>query len=151
MSAAQILPHVNASLNALATVLLVIGYLLIKQRRERAHRWTMLACFGVSIAFLACYLVYHALAGSRKFPSTAPDLARYFYYAVLLSHVVLAAAVPVLAIVTIISGLRDRRKTHLKWAKITFPIWLYVSVTGVVVYVMLYQLFRPLESSATIP
>jgi uncharacterized membrane protein YozB (DUF420 family) len=148
---ADILPHVNASLNSLATVLLVVGYVLIKQRLERAHKTTMLACFGVSVVFLVSYLVYHAIAGSRPFPETAPVLIRRFYYAILITHVVLAAAVPFLAIATIVLGLKDRRAAHRRWAKITFPIWLYVSVTGVIVYVMLYQVFPPLESGGTIP
>lgn len=134
------LPHVNASLNALATVLLVAGFVLIKRRQEAAHKWTMLACFGVSVVFLACYLTYHYYAGSKKFPTDT--IVRYPYYAILLTHVVLAALVPFLAIATIITGLRDNRPWHLRLAKWTFPIWLYVSVTGVVVYLMLYQLYR---------
>lgn len=139
----EILPHVNASLNGLATVLLLIGYALIKQRRETAHKWTMLACFGVSALFLASYLTYHALAGSKKFPSDAPEAARYFYYAILLSHVLLAAIVPFLALATIYFGLADRRGWHVRLARWTFPIWLYVSVTGVIVYLMLYQIYAP--------
>ena len=148
---ASILPHVNASLNALATILLVVGYVQIKRGRETAHRNTMLACFGVSVIFLVCYLVYHAIAGSRPFPKTAPDLARIFYFTILISHVVLAAAVPFLAIVTIVLGLKDKRDKHRRWAKYTFPIWLYVSITGVVVYLMLYHLFLPPASPGTIP
>jgi putative membrane protein len=139
------LPHVNASLNALATVLLVAGFVLIKQRRETAHKWTMLACFGVSVLFLASYLTYHyQLEGvSKKFPSYPPTAVRYTYYGILLTHVILAAAVPVLAIATIYLGLSDKRRAHRRLAKWTFPIWLYVSVTGVIVYLMLYQLYPP--------
>ena len=140
-----LLPHVNASLNALATALLIAGFVLIKQRRETAHKWTMLACFGVSVIFLASYLTYHfQLEGvSKKFPSYPPPAIRYTYYAILLTHVVLAAAVPFLAVGTIYLGLADKRHAHLRLAKWTFPIWLYVSVTGVIVYLMLYQLYPP--------
>mgnify|MGYP002623132074 CR=1 FL=1 len=151
----NILPHVNASLNGIATVLLVVGFILIKRAQklpekrlqlENAHKWTMLGCFGVSVLFLCCYLFYHIVVMdglSKKFPTTAPDAVRYFYYGILLTHVILAAVVPFLAVATIYFGLRDRRKAHRRLAKWTFPIWLYVSITGVVVYVMLYQLYRP--------
>ena len=144
----HILPHVNASLNALATILLVVGFILIKQRKENAHKWTMLGCFGVSVLFLGCYLFYHLVVMdglSKKFPVDA-GAVRYVYYVILLTHVVLAAVVPFLAVATIYFGLRDRRKAHLRVAKWTFPIWLYVSVTGVVVYLMLYQIYRPDEA-----
>jgi uncharacterized membrane protein YozB (DUF420 family) len=133
------LPHVNAALNALATLLLVLGVWLIRRGREAAHKRTMLSCFAVSTAFLVCYLVYHACAGSKKFPPAAPQPVRYFYFALLISHIVLAAAVPVLAIWTIVLGLKDRRAAHRRLARWTFPIWLYVSVTGVAVYAMLYH------------
>jgi putative membrane protein len=142
-SIVEILPHVNASLNGAATVLLIVGYVLIKQRREQAHKWTMLSCFAVSVAFLVCYLVYHALVGSKRFPDYPPAAIRYTYPAILLTHVVLAAAVPFLAVATIYFGLRDRRQRHVRLARWTFPIWLYVSITGVVVYMMLYQIFPP--------
>ena len=139
------LPHVNASLNALATVLLVAGYVQIKRRQETAHKWTMLACFGVSVLFLACYLTYHfnIPGGSKRFPSYPPISIQYAYKGLLLTHVVLAALVPFLAIATITTGLRDARLWHRRLAKVTFPIWLYVSVTGVIVYLLLYQLFPP--------
>jgi uncharacterized membrane protein YozB (DUF420 family) len=141
----EILPHMNAALNALATLLLVIGYVQIKRRQEAAHKWTMLACFGVSVVFLACYLTYHfnIPGGSKRFPSYPPALVRYGYYALLLSHVLLAAAVPFLAVITIWLGLADRRVAHRKIAWWTFPIWLYVSITGVLVYLLLYQLYPP--------
>ena len=141
----EILPHMNAALNALATLLLVIGYVQIKRRQEAAHKWTMLACFGVSAVFLACYLTYHfnIPGGSKRFPSYPPALVRYGYYALLLSHVLLAAAVPFLAVITIWLGLADRRVAHRKIAWWTFPIWLYVSITGVLVYLLLYQLYPP--------
>ena len=141
----EVLPHVNASLNALATVLLVVGYVLIKRRQEIAHKWTMLSCFGVSVVFLACYLTYHfnIPGGSKRFPSYPPDWIRYGYYSLLLTHVLLAAAVPFLAVITIWLGLTDRRAAHRKLAWWTFPIWLYVSITGVMVYLLLYQLYPP--------
>jgi len=140
-----VLPHINATLNALATVLLVVGYVQIKRRQEIAHKWTMLACFGVSTVFLACYLTYHfnIPGGSKRFPSYPPDAIRYGYYALLLSHVFLAAAVPFLAVITIWLGLADRRRAHRKIAWWTFPIWLYVSITGVIVYLLLYQIYPP--------
>ena len=134
-------PHLNAALNATSMVLLVTGYLLIKRGRERAHKITMLSCFGVSVLFLASYLYYHLVWGGRQFPLQAATAVRYTYYAILLTHVVLAAVVPVLAIVTITKGLRDNRASHRRWARWTFPIWLYVSITGVLVYFVLYILY----------
>lgn len=144
MEWARQLPHLNAGLNGLATVLLIVGYALIRQRREKAHRRVMLACFGVSIVFLMSYLTYHTVVKTHTpFPSYPPPAIRTTYYVVLFSHIVLAALVPVMAIVTIVLGLKDRRASHRRWAKWTFPIWLYVSVTGVIVYFMLYQLYPP--------
>lgn len=140
------LPHINVSLNSLATLLLIVGFVLIKQKREAAHRNVMLATFGVNMVFLVCYLTYHYYAGSKQFPKdpeVAPTAIRYFYYALLASHVLLAAAVPVLAVWTIYLGLKGRRESHKKLAKWTWPIWLYVSVTGVIVYLMLYQIYVP--------
>jgi putative membrane protein len=144
-SIVPLLPHVNASLNALATVLLVLGYVQIKRRQEEAHKWTMLACFGVSVVFLASYLAYHfnLEGGSRPFPRDSPKPVRYTYYGILFTHVVLAAAVPFLASATIWLGMADRRQAHRRLARWTFPIWLYVSITGVIVYLMLYQLYPP--------
>jgi putative membrane protein len=137
----EYLPAVNASLNATAGVLLVVGLLLIKARREVAHKFVMLAAFAVSMVFLACYLYYHFHVGSVKF--TGPQPIRTVYYVILLTHVVLAATVPFLAGWTIYLGFADRRASHRRWANRTFPIWLYVSVTGVVIYLMLYHLYPP--------
>jgi putative membrane protein len=139
------LPHVNASLNGLATVLLVVGFVLIKFRQERAHKWVMLACFAVSAVFLASYLTYHfnIVGGSKNFPSSEYPEAAYVYYPILISHIILAVTVPFLTVGTIYLGLADKRPAHLRLAKWTFPIWLYVSVTGVIVYLMLYQIFPP--------
>mgnify|MGYP002528543263 CR=1 FL=1 len=145
--AIDVLPHVNAVLNALATVLLVTGFVLIKRGNITAHKWTMLSCFGVSVVFLVCYISYHqmwhAVTGERGKPFEYTGLAvRYCYYAILISHVALAVTVPFLASFTIYYGLRDQRRRHRAIARWTFPIWLYVSVTGVVVYLMLYHFFQ---------
>jgi putative membrane protein len=139
------LPALNAALNSLAAILLIVGYVLIKQKREVAHKWTMLGAFGVSVVFLVSYLTYHQLLfaneGIRGVPFTGPQPIRTLYYGMLLSHVLLAAAVPVLAIGTIYHGLKDNRPKHRRWAWWTFPIWLYVSVTGVLIYVLLYHVY----------
>ena len=123
------LPHVNASLNALATVLLVVGFLLIKRRQEQAHKWVMLACFGVSAIFLASYLTYHfnIVGGSKNFPSSEHPVAAYVYYPILISHILLAITVPFLAIGTIYLGLADKRRGHRRLATWPFPLWLDVS------------------------
>ena len=131
------LPTVNAILNATAAVLLVWGYTLIRQRRIEQHRRVMLAAFGTSIAFLICYLIYHAQVGSVHYPHTG--ILRGIYFTILITHTILAAAVPVLAIITLSRALKARFPQHRAIARWTFPIWLYVSVTGVVVYLMLYQ------------
>lgn len=138
------LPHINVSLNGLATLLLIVGFVLIKQKREKAHKRVMLATLGVSIAFLTCYLIYHFNVPSKPFPKdtdVAPLAARYFYYGLLLSHILLAATVPFLAIGSIYLGLTGKIAGHKRLSKWTWPIWLYVSVTGVIVYVMLYQVY----------
>jgi uncharacterized membrane protein YozB (DUF420 family) len=132
------LPAVNASLNATAAVLLVVGYALIRRRRVDAHRKTMVAALVCSVLFLASYLVYHAEVGSVRFQGTGA--ARTVYFAVLLTHTVLAAAVPFLAGVTVWRAWRKDFAAHRRIARWTLPIWLYVSVTGVVVYWMLYQI-----------
>jgi uncharacterized membrane protein YozB (DUF420 family) len=131
------LPIVNATLNATATVLLLIAYSFIRQRKIEAHRRTMLTAFAVSCVFLVCYLVYHYNVGSVKFDK--PGWVRTVYLLILFTHTVLAATVPFLAIITLRRGLKREDARHRKIARWTFPIWLYVSVTGVVVYVLLYQ------------
>ena len=132
------LPAVNAILNATAAVLLVCGYILIRRRRKQAHKRVMLAAFVTSCAFLACYLVYHWHVGSVRFPHSGA--LRTLYLSILGTHTVLAATVPVLAIITLNRGLSARFDKHRAIARWTLPIWLYVSVTGVVVYLMLYKL-----------
>jgi len=132
------LPTVNASLNALAAVFLVIGFVFIRQRRIAAQRACMLIAFGCSVLFLISYLTYHFHAGSVRFQGTGA--LRTFYLSLLLSHTVLAAVVPFLAAITLWRALAERFDKHRKIARWTLPIWLYVSVTGVVIYWMLYRL-----------
>jgi len=131
------LPAVNATLNAIAGVLLCVAYVLIRQRRIDAHRRTMIAAFATSSLFLICYIAYHAQVGSVRF--TRQGFVRPLYFTILITHVTLAAAVLPLAIVTLSRGLKARFKQHRAIARWTLPIWLYVSVTGVLVYVLLYQ------------
>jgi len=131
------LPAVNATLNALSGLLLLAGYFLIRARRIEAHRRCMLAAFATSALFLACYLVYHYEVGSVPF--TRQGIVRPIYFSILITHVVLAATVPPLALVTLSRGLQARYAKHRAIARWTLPIWLYVSVTGVLVYVLLYQ------------
>ena len=133
------LPAVNASLNALSGILLTIGYVFIKRRRIEAHRNTMLLAFASSTLFLISYVVYHAHAGSRPFPGAGP--IRMLYFAILISHILLAMAILPMAIVTLRRGLAGDYNRHRRIAKRTFPLWMYVSVTGVIVYWMLYQLY----------
>ena len=137
------LPKVNAGLNTLAAVLLIFGFGLIKSDRRGAHKACMLTAFCVSIAFLACYLTYHQAlkqytgAASKSFGGTG--IIRTVYYSILFPHIILAATVPVLAAMTIYRGLTKNWDAHRKLARITFPIWLYVSVTGLIIYLMLYH------------
>jgi uncharacterized membrane protein YozB (DUF420 family) len=132
------LPALNATLNATAAVLLTWGYKLIRAGRREAHRRVMLTAFSVSILFLISYLIYHAQVGSVAFQKTG--LIRGIYLTILGTHTVLAATVPFLAVVTLRRGLKNRIDAHRRLARWTLPIWLYVSVTGVVVYLMLYWL-----------
>ena len=133
-----VLPTVNAVLNATAFALLVRGRWLIRWKRIEEHRNTMIAAFVTSCLFLVCYLIYHAQVGSVPFQHTGA--LRVLYLTILTTHSVLAAAVPVLAIVTLRRGLAMRYEMHRRIARWTWPIWMYVSVTGVVVYLMLYHL-----------
>ena len=133
----RFLADVDASLNALATVLIIWGLVAVKQGRIELHKKLMLAATGVSALFLCCYLLYHATCEPVTF--RGEGAVKTFYYALLISHVVLAAVQVPLILRTVWLGLKDRREQHRKWAKVTAPIWLYVSVTGVVVYGMLYH------------
>jgi uncharacterized membrane protein YozB (DUF420 family) len=133
-----ILPSINAFLNATAAVLLVWGYMLIRRKQVATHRKVMITAFITSCLFLVCYVVYHAQVGSKHFEHTGA--LRTVYLSILGTHTVLAAAVPVLAIITLRRGLAARFDKHRRIARWTLPIWLYVSVTGVVVYLMLYHM-----------
>ena len=133
------LPTVNAALNGIAATLLAAGYVCIRRGRVDLHRRCMLAAFATSALFLVSYVAYHAQAGSRPF--TGEGAVRVVYFTVLVSHIVLAAAILPLAIVTLRRGLRRDDARHVALARWTLPIWLYVSVTGVVVYWMLYRLY----------
>jgi uncharacterized membrane protein YozB (DUF420 family) len=132
------LPALNAGLNTAAGVCLMIGYSFIRRGQIEAHRRCMLFAFAMSAIFLVSYLVHHARAGSV--PYVGPPDLRSLYFAILVPHVVLAASVVPLAVVTIFRGLKDQRRLHRKIARITLPIWMFVSVSGVVVYWMVYRL-----------
>lgn len=131
------LPAVNASLNAISGVLLLIAYRHIRARRIAQHRRFMLAAFATSSLFLVSYLVYHAQVGSVPF--TRQGFVRTLYFTILITHVTLAATVVPLALVTLSRGLKARYPQHRRIARWTFPVWMYVSVTGVLVYVLLYR------------
>jgi putative membrane protein len=133
-----VLPFVNALLNGASAVLLVAGYACIRCRRVTAHLRCMLAAFAVSTLFLVSYVVYHARAGSR--PYGGHGAVRAIYLVLLASHVVLAAAILPLALTTLSRAWRADYRRHARLARVTLPVWLYVSVTGVVIYVMLYRL-----------
>ena len=131
------LPTLNALLNGTSAALLVTGWFLIRSGRREAHRKAMTAAFVASVLFLASYLTYHAVVGSVRFPGTGT--ARAVYLSILLSHTILAAAAGPLALTVFVLARRGRFGTHRRLARWTLPIWLYVSVTGVVVYLMLYR------------
>ena len=137
------LPAVNAILNSTSAVLITIGYLFIRQRRITAHRACMVAAFCTSTLFLISYLTYHYYHGSTKF--SGQGAIRTLYFAILLSHTILAAVIVPLVLTTLYRAARGQFVSHARIARWTFPIWLYVSVTGVVVYLMLYKLYPPLQ------
>ena len=132
------LPAVNATLNATCALLLVIGWILIKRGRIRQHRAVMIAAVSTSALFLTSYLIYHAQVGSVRFTKTGA--IRTVYFTVLLTHTILAAVIVPMALVTLSRGLSGKYDPHRRIARWTMPIWLYVSITGVIVYVLLYQL-----------
>lgn len=138
MTGAPFLPTLNAGLNATAAVLLAAGYGLVRNGRKRAHRNVMIAAFAVSCAFLVSYLIYHYSAGTVRFRGTGA--VRTIYLSILATHTVLAVAVPPLAVMSLARGLGARYNAHRRIARWTLPVWLYVSVTGVVVYWMLYRM-----------
>lgn len=133
------LPALNATLNGIAAILLVTGYLFIKQGRRRQHQWCMLGALTTSALFLVSYVTYHLHAGSRPFPGQGP--IRVVYFAILITHVILAAVIVPLALLTALRGLRSQFDKHVRIARWTFPVWVYVSVTGVVIYLMLYEIY----------
>ena len=132
------LPSLNAALNSLSAILLIGGYLFIRSRNIKAHKTCMLAAFASSILFLISYLVYHYQVGSVPFQRQGG--IRLVYFTILLTHTILAITVVPLALVTLYRAFKERFDRHRRIARWTFPIWLYVSVTGVVVYWMLYQI-----------
>ncbi|HEY1250217.1 MAG TPA: DUF420 domain-containing protein [Thermoanaerobaculia bacterium] len=133
------LPAINATLNATSALLLLLAYRAIRGLRVERHRRLMLSAASTSAVFLACYLYYHAHVGSVRF--TGEGAVRPLYFAILISHTILAAAIVPLVLRTLYLGLRRRDDRHRRIARWTFPIWLYVSVTGVVIYLMLYQIY----------
>ena len=133
------LPALNAILNATSAVCLSLGFIAIKRGDRNAHKACMIAALVASALFLTSYVIYHAQAGSRPFPGQGP--IRLVYFAILISHVVLAAVILPLAIVTTSRGLAGRFDRHRAIARWTFPLWMYVSLTGIVVYLMLYQMY----------
>jgi uncharacterized membrane protein YozB (DUF420 family) len=135
----SIFPALNASLNGVSAVLIVTGHSFIRQGKVQLHRACMLAAVSASTVFLGCYLYYHAHVGSVHFPGQG--WARGLYFSILISHTILAAAVPVLVVLTLVFAFRQKFEHHRRIARWTYPIWLYVSVTGVVVYLMLYQFY----------
>ncbi len=135
------LPALNATLNSISLVLLIAGYRQIKRRNVEAHKRLMLAAFGVSIFFLISYLTYRFFGEEKRFGGKG--WIRPVYFFILITHVVLAATIPVLASRTLYLALRGRFDKHRRIARITFPIWVYVSVTGVIVYVLLFQIYGP--------
>ena len=129
------LPLLNASLNGMTTILLVIGYILIRKKKRQQHKNIMLTAFGTSAAFLVSYVIYHWFkSGPKQYTGAFPEI----YFFILITHIILAAIIIPLALITLYRGWSDQLKKHRKIAKITLPLWLYVSVTGVVIYLMLY-------------
>ena len=131
------LPLANAILNGTSTVLLIAGYYFIRNGQTRYHHRVMVTAFCVSCAFLISYLVYHASVGSVKY--TGQGWLRAVYFSILISHTLLAALVPPLAIITLVRAVRKRFDSHMRLARWTLPVWLYVSFTGVLIYLMLYR------------
>ena len=134
------LPHLNAFLNALSAVLICMGYLAIRKKKEQAHQRLMITAGIVSAAFLTSYLIYHFNHPVTKFKAKGP--VQYVYYFILFTHIILAVINLPMIIITFYRALKGQFEKHRRIARWTFPIWLYVSVTGVVVYVMLYHLYR---------
>ncbi|MEW6129085.1 MAG: DUF420 domain-containing protein [Acidobacteriota bacterium] len=135
----QFFPTLNACLNATSAVFLIAGYLMIRRRNMNTHRLCMLGAVTASILFLICYLIYHYNVGSVRFQG--PGWARITYLSILIPHTILAAVMVPFVITTLVRALRNQFQRHRRVARWTYPIWLFVSVTGVIVYLMLYHLF----------
>ena len=133
------LPALNATLNGAATLFLLAGYVFIRRRKIAAHRGFMLGALAASALFLISYVIYHANAGSKPFLGTGT--VRAVYFVILVTHIVLAAAIVPMVLLTLSRALKQRFDRHAAIARRTFPLWLYVSVTGVVIYLMLYRLY----------
>lgn len=134
------LPALNALLNSIATVLLTTGYFFIRRENVRGHKFCMLGACGVSCCFLVSYVTYHAIHGTTEFTHVTPGV-RLLYFVILIPHVILAATVVPMVLITVTRALKGRFDQHKRIARYTLPIWLYVSVTGVLVYLMLYEFF----------
>lgn len=141
MSFTESLPTVNALLNSTATILLTAGFLCIKTKREKAHRVCMLSAFAVSAVFLFFYVLHKYLVQGVHTPFAGEGLWRGVYYVMLFSHIVLAMFIVPLVLITLTLAIKGKREKHRAWARWTFPIWYYVSITGVLVYCFLYQWF----------
>lgn len=135
------LPAVNAILNSLSAICLLAGYWMIRKGRREDHRRFMLGAVGFSILFLASYLTYHFQVGSVKF--TEQGLPRVIYFSILITHTILAMAIVPMVLITLVRALKGRFEHHKRIARWTLPVWLYVSVTGVLIYLMLYQIWVP--------
>ncbi len=141
MTFTEALPSINAGLNGMATILLTLGYIFIRSGREQQHRTCMVSAFIVSAIFLFFYLLHKYLVQGVHTPFAGEGFWKSFYYAMLISHIILAMIIVPLILMTLSLAIRGKRETHKKWARWTFPIWYYVSVTGVLVYFFLYQWF----------
>ncbi len=142
------MPALNASLNGVALCFLVAGFVLIRRRRIESHRRAMLGAFSMSVLFLISYVIYHTLKGDVHTRWEMPGVLQKVYYFILITHIILAAIVPFLAVVTLRRGLKREDVRHRRIARITWPIWVYVSVTGVLVYAMLYHLYPAISGGA---
>ena len=145
MDLLQIFPHLNASLNALSGVFLLSGFYFIMKRQIAQHRFCMIAASSVSAVFLLCYVIYHTLRsyylGLGPTTFSGEGIIRPFYFTILTSHTILAIAVAPFVILTLRRGLKGWYESHKKLARLVFPVWLYVSITGVIVYLLLYQFY----------
>jgi putative membrane protein len=141
LSTIPLLATVNATLNAIAAVFLAAGFYYVRRRQIKAHRICMLTAFGVSVLFLICYITYHYQVGDVRF--AGHGAVRPVYFSILISHIILAVATVPLVIFTLSWALRARFTAHRKIARWTWPVWIYVSITGVIVYLMVYHIYGP--------